>query len=196
MNASTVPAATRPTEMCAICLGSDDRPTKRVALGYRVFVWLCDVHDSEAFRLRRDGLDFAAALKRLWLAGGQLRRQHHRAIEAHLQKVQRLLVARRHGHTSYHWPTLRHEMVARLGAGESFDDIVADFHRRHGNDVARLPSMRTFRRWRDERDDECESPIGAVEPTGDRVGRTRRPGNEIQTRGTALSPRPLRVSPL
>jgi hypothetical protein len=188
MNAPTVVAATRPAEMCAICLGSDDRPTKRVPLGYRVFVWLCDVHDSEAFRLRRDGLDFAAALKRLWLAGGQLRRQHHRAIEAHLQKVQRLLVARRHRHTSYHWPTLRDEMVARLGAGDSFDDIVADFERRHGNDVAQLPSMRTFRRWRDERSDlELPPSDTPVECAPERARSAKRPASPPARRHAATS---------
>src|SRR4051812_3750967 len=176
MNASTVDVANRPGEMCAVCLRSEDRPTRRVPLGFRVFVWLCDAHDSEAFRVRRDGRDFAAALKRLWLAGGQLGRQHHRALEAHLQKVQRLLAARRHGHTSYQWPTLREEMVARLAGGDSFDDIVADFERRHGGGVARLPSSRTFRRWRDERwDFEPDPGDSAVEPAavGNRSARRR-----------------------
>ena len=87
------------------------------------------------------------------------------------------------------WPTLRDEMVARLGAGDSFDDIVADFERRHGNDVAQLPSMRTFRRWRDERSDLESPPSDApVECTPERARSTRRPASPPARRPAATSP--------
>src|SRR5690349_17800531 len=136
--------------MCAVCLDSASGPTKRVSLGFDVRVWLCGQHAGESFQVRNRGRDFVGALVRVWLASGGLRRQHHCVIRALLERAQRSAVDEEAAHISYNWPTLRTEMEDRLGDGEELEEIVADFERRHGRDVARLPSMRTYRRWRAE----------------------------------------------
>src|SRR4051794_14052984 len=99
MAVATQPAKNEhPPRMCAFCLDAWDGPTTRLSLGFDVSVWLCETHASEEFRTRRGGHDFEAGLERLWLATGHLKRQHRRALKAHLERAWRLLVARRRRH--------------------------------------------------------------------------------------------------
>src|SRR5262249_29886024 len=138
----------RKGQVCVICVDRTLGATTRVSLGYGAFVWLCSEHASETFRRRRGGRDFVLTLHRVWSASGALTKSRDLALSAQLRRIRNASrrADRRPG--SYAWPDLRDELDRRLTAGELLDDIVAELQQRHAASVARLPSLRTFRRWR------------------------------------------------
>jgi hypothetical protein len=48
--------------VCAICIERTRGRTEEVRLGYRVTVWLCPGHASQAFQTKRGGRDFVRTL--------------------------------------------------------------------------------------------------------------------------------------
>jgi len=56
--------------VCAICIDRTRGRTEEIRLGYRVTVWLCPGHASQAFQTKRSGRDFARTLMGVWQANG------------------------------------------------------------------------------------------------------------------------------
>jgi hypothetical protein len=70
--------------VCAICIDRTKGRTEEIRLGYRVTVWLCPGHASQAFQTKRSGRDFARTLMGVWQANGCMTQARHRALDAHL----------------------------------------------------------------------------------------------------------------
>jgi hypothetical protein len=175
----------RKSPVCAVCLDRTQGLTSKVNVGYGQHVWLCAGHSSREFRYARGGRDFALTLMKIWTAAGGLTRLRSLAIDAHLARVRRSLHPpdpRKPG--SYSWPDLRAELDERLARGEAFDEIVADVRRRYATSAARLPSDRTFRRWRSD-------PRPARRPAERRAVRDRpdrRPARSLSPRDHTRHP--------
>ena len=58
--ARNLPSLKRP--VCAICIDRTRGRTEEIRLGYRVTVWLCPGHASQAFQTKRGGRDFVRTL--------------------------------------------------------------------------------------------------------------------------------------
>jgi len=48
--------------VCAICIDRTKGRTEQIRLAYRVTVWLCPGHASQAFQTKRGGRDFVRTL--------------------------------------------------------------------------------------------------------------------------------------
>ena len=169
----------RKRPVCAVCLDRTRGLTTKLNVGYGQHVWLCAEHSSKEFRWQRGGRDFALTLMKIWTASGGLTHLRGLAIESHLQRVARSAHPpdpRRPG--SYSWPELRAEIDERLARGEAFDEIVADIRRRLASSPARLPSDRTFRRWRSD----PRPPRRPAEARGARQRLVRRPPRSLPPR--------------
>jgi hypothetical protein len=136
-------------EPCAICADRTRGRTRALPLGFGVSVWLCAEHASDEFQQQRGGRDFVLTLQRLWSAHGCLTQRRSRALTAHLAALRGGAPQPRPG--SYAWPTVRAEAEARFLAGEDPRAVIADLRARHGEGVARPPSVRTMQRWFHER---------------------------------------------
>jgi hypothetical protein len=91
--------------VCAICIDRTKGRTEEIRLGYRVTVWLCPGHASQAFPTKRSGRDFARTLMGVWQANGCMTTARHRAPDAHLNQPRAPHPRARPG--SYAWPELR-----------------------------------------------------------------------------------------
>jgi hypothetical protein len=136
-------------EPCAICADRTRGRTRPLPLGFGVSVWLCAEHASDEFQQQRGGRDFVLTLQRLWSAHGCLTQRRSRALTAHLAALRGRAAQPRPG--SYAWPSVREEAEARFLAGEDPRAVIADLRARHGDGVARPPSVRTMQRWFHER---------------------------------------------
>jgi hypothetical protein len=134
-------------KVCAICVERTRGATDRVSLGHGVEIWLCKTHGSPWFRARRGGRDLALTLQRLWQAHGCLTEPRRRALDAHLQMAGRELPSDPTLPGSYAWPKLRQEAERRWAAGETRDAVIDELRRNHERDYARVPSIRSMRRW-------------------------------------------------
>ena len=137
-------------EVCAICVERTRGRTVRVHLGRGVSVWLAG-HASDDFRRRRGGRDFVLTLHRLWSAHGCLTKPRSRALDDHLAAMRSEPPAPRHRPGSYSWAALRRDAEQRFRAGEDPVRVIRDLRRRHSGGVATVPSVRTMRRWYQER---------------------------------------------
>ena len=134
-------------KVCAICVERTRGPTERVALSHGVQVWLCKPHASPWFRSRRGGRDLALTLRRLWQAHDCLTEPRRRALDAHLEMAGRELPFDPALPGSYSWPKLRQEAERRWATGEARDTVIDELRRDHSRDYARVPSVRSMRRW-------------------------------------------------
>jgi hypothetical protein len=101
--------------VCAICIDRTRGRTEEIRLGYRVSVWLCPGHASQASQTKRGGRDFVRTLMGVWQANGCLTAARHRALDAHLSQLRARPPHRRPG--SYAWPDLRRRLEARYAQG-------------------------------------------------------------------------------
>jgi hypothetical protein len=138
--------------VCAICLDRTRGRALERQLGYGVTVWLCEGHHSVEFMRRNAGRDFAVTLMRSWRLHGCLTRARHRALDAHLAAVEALgRSAPRARPGSYAWPQLRVEAEEAFARGDGVLATIARLRERHRLDHAKVPSIRTMRRWFAER---------------------------------------------
>jgi hypothetical protein len=138
-------------EVCAICVERTRGRTAKVDLGRGVHVWLCQDHASDDFRRRRGGRDFVLTLHRLWSAHGCLTKPRSRALDDHLAAMRSEPPPPRHRPGSYAWTSLRAEAERRFFDGEDPNRVIAELRSRHQGDYARVPTVRTMRRWFHER---------------------------------------------
>jgi hypothetical protein len=73
--------------VCAICIDRTRGRTEEIRLGYRVAVWLCRGHASQAFRTKRGGRDFVRTMIGVWRANGCMTTARHRALDAHVNQL-------------------------------------------------------------------------------------------------------------
>ena len=136
--------------VCAICADRTRGRTRRVELGYGVWVWLCEPH-AGGFLVQRSGRDLVVTLTRLWEAHGCLTAPRRKALTAHLQALQSTAPAPRPRPGSYTWPGLRRLAEQRFAAGTSFHATRREVLGLCPGGAARPPSLRTLRRWHGER---------------------------------------------
>jgi len=133
--------------VCAICVDRTRGRTEEIRLGYRVTVWLCPGHASQAFQTKRSGRDFVRTLMGVWQANGCMTQARHRALDAHLAQLNARPPRRRPG--SYAWPELRRRLEARYAQGAP---PAAPKHTHPCETcTAHTPSRRTLQRWHAER---------------------------------------------
>jgi hypothetical protein len=134
--------------VCAICLDRTRGRTRLRELTHGVMVSLCEGHHSVEFMRRNAGRDFAVTLMRSWQAHGCLTRARSRALAAHLTAVRAAGSGiRRARPGSYAWPRLRCEAEACFARGDGVAATIARLRELHARDHAKVPSMRTMRRW-------------------------------------------------
>jgi hypothetical protein len=139
------------SEVCAICVERSRGKTVKVDLGRGVQVWLCQGHASDEFRRQRSGRDFVLTLHRLWSAHGCLTKPRSKALDDHLAAMHSEPPPPRHRPGSYAWANLRAEAERRFFQGEDPNRVIDELRARHGADYARVPTVRTMRRWYHER---------------------------------------------
>ena len=142
--ARNLPSLKRP--VCAICIDRTKGRTEEIRLGYRVTVWLCPGHASQAFQTKRSGRDFVRTLMGVWQANGCMTQARHRALDAHLNQLRAPRPRARPG--SYAWPELRRRLEARYADGAPPPDPT---HLPCATCTAHTPSRRTLQRWHAER---------------------------------------------
>jgi hypothetical protein len=134
--------------ICAICLDRTRGRTFERQLTHGVRVWLCAAHHSVEFLRRNGGRDFVVTLQRSWRAHDCLTRARARALDAHLRALRSTVRAvTRPLPGSYAWPRLRQEAEAAFARGEHVLATITRLRTRHADDHARVPSIRTMRRW-------------------------------------------------
>jgi hypothetical protein len=101
--------------VCAICIDRTRGRTEEIRLGYRVTIWLCPGHASQAFQTKRSGRDFVRTLMGVWRANGCMTAARHRALDAHLRQLTAHPQSQRPG--SYAWPELRRRLEAHYANG-------------------------------------------------------------------------------
>ncbi len=134
--------------VCAICLDRTRGRTLERQLTHGVAVWLCEAHHSVEFLRRNGGRDFVVTLQRSWRSHGCMTRNRSRALDAHVHAIRSTgtrLIRARPG--SYAWPRLRREAERAFACGERISTTIARLRERHAHDHARVPSIRTMRRW-------------------------------------------------
>ena len=144
-NARNLPSLKRP--VCAICIDRTRGRTEEIRLGYRVSVWLCPGHASQAFQTKRGGRDFVRTLMGVWQANGCLTAARQRALDAHLNQLRAKPPRPRPGSDA--WPDLRRRLEAHYATSAPPLDTT------HTHPcqacTAHTPSRRTLRRWHAER---------------------------------------------
>ena len=134
--------------VCAICLDRTRGKTFERQLTHGVRIWLCEGHHSVEFLRKNAGRDFVVTLQRTWLAHGCMTRARSRALDAHLHAIRSTGVrAPRPRPGSYAWPRLRQEAEAAFARGERVLATIARLRDRHAHSDAKVPSIRTMRRW-------------------------------------------------
>ena len=90
-------------------------------------------------------------LHRLWSAHGCLTKPRSRALDDHLAAMRSEPPAPRHRPGSYSWAALRRDAEERFRAGDEPARVIRELRSRHSGGVATVPSVRTMRRWYQER---------------------------------------------
>jgi len=137
--------------MCALCADCTRGRTIRLRLTHGITVWLCQVHASPAFQLRRDGRELAEALERAWEANGCLTVARRRALAAHVALVSRDPATARPRPGSYAWPELRARAEAEWALGAPPLPTIRRLLREVAGGPVTPPSERTMQRWHRER---------------------------------------------
>jgi hypothetical protein len=134
--------------LCAICLDRTRGTTLERQLTHGVKLFLCEGHHSVAFMRANAGRDFVVTLAAIWRAQGCMTRSRFKALEVH-QRACRALgrAASRRQAGSYAWPRLRREAEDAFARGEHVLTVIARLRGRHAHDHAKVPSIRTMRRW-------------------------------------------------
>src|SRR4051794_22776153 len=158
-------------EVCAICVERTRGRTAKVDLGRGVHVWLCQNHASDDFRRQRSGRDFVLTLHRLWSAHGCLTKPRSRALDDHLAAMRSEPPAPRHRPGSYSWAALRRDAEERFRAGEDPTRVIRELRSKHSGGVAVVPSVRTMRRWYQERRWLRQTPVAVINGPGVPIGR-------------------------
>jgi hypothetical protein len=136
--------------VCAICLDRTRGTTLERQLTHGVKVWLCQGHHSVEFMRRNAGRDFVVSLMRIFQSHGGMTRAQSRALDAHLAATRglgRRAAAPRRKPGSYSWPCLRREAELAFARGDGILTTIGRLRARHALDHARVPSIRTMRRW-------------------------------------------------
>ncbi len=134
--------------LCAICIDRTRGRTFERQLGYGVRIWLCEAHHSVEFMRSYAGRDFAVTLLRIWRSQGCLTRARSKALDSHLATVNAIgRTPQRARPGSYAWPRLRVEAEAAFAGGERVLAAITRLRERHALDHAKVPSVRTMRRW-------------------------------------------------
>jgi hypothetical protein len=152
--------------VCAICL--DRTRGRRLVreLTHGVKLSLCEGHHSVEFMRSNAGRDFAVTLSRVWSAQGCLTRARSLALGAHLRAIRATGTAiRRVRPGSYAWPRLRREAEGCFARGDGVLATIARLREQHARDHARVPSIRTMRRWFAQ----CRWLRAPVQPSHDTV---------------------------
>jgi hypothetical protein len=134
---------------CALCGDRTVGPTRELALGYGVHVWVCDEHGSPDFQRLHRGRPFAEMLERVWAANGCLTQGRRRALDPHLRALAPGEARPRPG--SYTWATLRREAERRFATGEPPRQVVDELRDVVEGYGANPPSVRSMMRWYAER---------------------------------------------
>ncbi len=134
--------------VCAICLDRTRGKTLERHLTHGVTVWLCAGHHSVEFMRRNAGRDFVVTLHRTWRSHGCLTRARNRALDAHLAAIRTNGTRQtRPRPGSYAWPKLRQEAEAAFARGAHVLTTITQLRARHAQSDAKVPSIRTLRRW-------------------------------------------------
>jgi hypothetical protein len=132
-------------QVCAICVERTRGRTTNLQLPYGVSVWLCADHASKEFVTMRGGRDFVLTLHRPWQAHGCMTKRRSKALDAMLASGRTRRARARPG--SYSWPRLRTEAEGLFARGVPVRRVIAELRKRHAQDYARAPSVRTMQRW-------------------------------------------------
>jgi hypothetical protein len=134
--------------ICAICLDRTRGRTQLRELTHGVRLSLCEGHNSIEFLRSNGGRDFVVTLSRTWGAQGCLTRARSHALAAHLAALRALGTGNTRARPgSYAWPRLRREAERHFARGDSVIATIDRLRRRHALDHAKVPSIRTMRRW-------------------------------------------------
>lgn len=133
-----------PGGLCAVCCLP--RATRSYHLTHGIVIELCRIHRADEFLRRREGRAFTDRLRSVWAANGVLTTRRADALRTHHRRI-RPAPAERQRPGSYAWPELRRHAEARFAAGEAPGSLIAELRRRHANDAAHVPTVRTMRRW-------------------------------------------------
>jgi hypothetical protein len=134
--------------VCAICIDRTRGKTRQRQLTHGVTVWLCEPHHSIEFLRKNAGRDFVTTLQRTWQAHGCLTRARHRALDTHLVAVRTTgTTPTRPRPGSYAWPELRREAEHAFARGHHVITTIMRLRERHARSDAKVPSIRTMRRW-------------------------------------------------
>jgi hypothetical protein len=134
--------------ICAICLDRTVGKAQERQLTYGVRVWLCSVHHSVEFMRSNAGRDFTVTLGRMWNAQGCMTLSRAKALASHLRAVG--AVGRAVSQAlpgSYAWPRLRLQAEHAFARGDGVLATINLLRERHALDHAKVPSIRTMRRW-------------------------------------------------
>lgn len=132
-------------------------------LPHGISVGLCRRHRESAFLERRSGASFTQRLEAMWRAHGIATRRRLASLATYRRRLsQRDLTRELPG--SYAWPRLRAEAERRFASGERPHDVIGELRGRYPTAHANVPSVRTMRRWHNQRR-WCEND---ARPTGER----------------------------
>jgi hypothetical protein len=134
--------------VCAICLDRTRGKTQQRQLTHGISISLCAGHHSTEFLTRNAGRDFVVTLQRSWRANDCLTPARSHALSAHLAAIRATATTKtRPRPGSYAWPKLRHEAEQAFARGAHALTTITQLRTRHATDHAKVPSIRTMRRW-------------------------------------------------
>lgn len=113
-----------------------------------VVVWLCPVHNDLDYQRRRSGRTFTERLTAIWKAAGSFTARKAAAVAAHHTRILGPSAVDPPG--SYSWPELRQLAEERFAGGEDPSTVIDDLRAAYAAWPARVPSVRTMRRWHAE----------------------------------------------
>jgi hypothetical protein len=136
-----------PTPHCVICGHRGRGEAQLFHMTHGIAVWLCSAHRDPQFLRRRHGRVFAERLHVAWLSAGRATKKQPNALEAHIRRMNPL-PPQREQPGSYSWPDLRAIAEARFAADEDPETVIRELRERYADRApARVPSVRTMRRW-------------------------------------------------
>jgi hypothetical protein len=143
------PSLPRKQQLCAICTLKTRGSTVEVHLTHGVSVFLCTAtHATTEFMHANGGRDLAHLLSLVWRACNQLNANRRRALEAHIEGIERGATRDEAGLPgSYHRKATRNEAEHRYADGDDPRAVSRELRDRHAHDVADPPSERTLRHW-------------------------------------------------
>jgi hypothetical protein len=136
-----------PTPYCVICGHGGRGMARPFHMTHGIAVWLCSTHGDPRFLRRERGRVFAERLHAAWVSAGRATKKHLNALEAHIRRMAPESPTRGLP-GSYSWPDLRELAEARFAAGDDPEIVIRELRERYANHApARVPSVRTLRRW-------------------------------------------------